>query len=235
MIPSRLLIHTLFLGIATLWCAPSAARSQEQDPLAMLAANGAAGEPRTIARNRIISLMPEDKRALMLKGDERNPFARRNPDVDLITEESDQETEADLIRDILNALPVSGRSMGPNGLRVLAGGIVFERGKMVDQVIPNQTENLIVENVNEASIELAWIDMETGKLTGKRLNLTYDLSAKVRYVLKGQNALLAGDGSNPTPPQMGVLTRRVETPTADQIAADKLPNNISVEAFSEGQ
>lgn len=234
---ARLFSSALFLGIAVLVDASTPAHAQETDPLAMLTANGATGEaPRTIARNRVISLMPDDKRALVLKGDERNPFARRNPDVDLITEESDQETEADLIRDILNALPVTGRSMGPNGLRVLAGEIVFERGKMVDHVIPDQTENLIVENVNEASIELAWIDMETGKLTGKRLNLTYDLSAKIRYVLKGQAYLAARDGSTtPAQPQMGVLSREVETPTADQITADKLPNNISVEAFSEGQ
>lgn len=196
------------------------------DPMAATAPAGA------IPRNRIISILPDDKRALLLKPDERNPFARRNPDVDLITEASNQETEADLIRDILNALPITGRSYGPKGLRVLAGEIIFERGKLVDQVIENQSENLIVESVNDATIELAWIDLETGKLTGKRLILPYDLSPKVRFVLKGQPR---GDDES-APVKFGLLRPNgIKPPTADQIAVEKRPNGISADIFNEGQ
>ncbi|MBL9154805.1 MAG: hypothetical protein JNK37_20155 [Verrucomicrobiales bacterium] len=188
--------------------------------------------PASFTRNRVVTLMPDDKRALVLKPEERNPFARRNPDVDLITENSEQETEADLIRDMLMALPITGRSYGPKGLRVLAGEIIFERGKLVDQVIEDQTENLIVENVKDNAIELAWIDLETGKLTGKRLILPYDLSPKVHFVLKGQTE--SEEDSETI--RFGVFRPNgPAAPNADQIAADKRPNNIPVEAFTEGQ
>ncbi|MCB1066498.1 MAG: hypothetical protein KDN20_26720 [Verrucomicrobiae bacterium] len=208
--------------------------AQEQIPVGTAAAGTVPVAPaKPVARNRVISIMPTDKRPLLLKGNERNPFARRNPDVDLITEDVNQETEADLIRDILNSLPITGRSYGPKGLRVLAGEIIFERGKMVDQVIENQTENLIVEAITQDTIELAWIDMETGKLTGKRLSMTYDLTPRVRYVLKGQSAQ-TGEGS--TEPKFGFMRPDDdEAPTADQIAVDQLPNDISAEAFSVGQ
>jgi len=188
--------------------------------------------PGAATRKRAISIMPDDKMAVAMKPEERNPFARRNPDVDLITQDANQETEADLIRDILMALPVTGRSYGPKGLRVLAGEIVFERGKLVDQVIENQSENLIVENVKDNSIDLAWIDLDTGKLTGKRLMLPYDLSPKVRFMLKGQGLSDAGNAM----PRFGVIRPNdTAPPTADQIAADRLPNGISAEAFTEGQ
>jgi hypothetical protein len=147
---------------------------------------GAVVTPAAVTRNRVILISPDDKRALVMKDTERNPYARRNPDVDLITDDTNQETEADTIRDILNGLPITGRSYGPKGLRVLAGEIIFERGKIVDHVIEDQSENLIVEAVKDNTIELAWIDVETGKLTGKRIVLSYDLTPKVRYVLKGQ-------------------------------------------------
>lgn len=203
-------------------------------PGATPAVPGAPGTPppASFTRNRVITLSPDEKRALVLKPEERNPYARRNPDVDLITENSEQETEADLIRDTLMALPITGRSYGPKGLRVLAGEIILERGKLVDQVIENQTENLIVENVKDNAIELAWIDLETGKLTGKRLILPYDLSPKVHFVLKGQSE---SEEENETI-RFGVFRPHgPAAPNADQIAADKLPNNIPVEAFTEGQ
>ena len=220
------------------------AQNATEIPLTGDPESGAPAAPTAaIARNRVISIMPGDKRPLLLKGDERNPFARRNPDVDLITEETEQETEADFIRDILNSLPITGRSYGPRGLRILAGEIIFERGKMVDQVIEGQTENLIVENISDHTIELAWIDMETGKLSGKRLTLTYDLTPKVRYQLKGPGlmrtpeGLIAGSDENEAGPRkFGVLhSKQADGPTADQIVSDKLPNNIPAEVFTEGQ
>ncbi|MCB1229600.1 MAG: hypothetical protein KDN19_05010 [Verrucomicrobiae bacterium] len=223
--------------------AGSIASAQENIPLAgNLPSTTTATPLPKVARNRVISIMPGDKRSLVLKGDERNPFARRNPDVDLITEETEQETEADLIRNVLNNLPITGRSNGPQGYRVLAGEIIFERGKMVDQVIESQTENLIVERITDTSIELAWIDAETGKLNGKRLTLTYDLTPKVRYLLKGPGLvsgpdgdLIAADGTDVNSRRFGTKHAPKETPSADQIATDQLPNDIPATAFKEGQ
>ncbi|MCB1085558.1 MAG: hypothetical protein KDM63_00810 [Verrucomicrobiae bacterium] len=222
--PGAVLIFTLTVG----------AFAQEAPP--------PGAPPGTIAtkaftRNRVISILPDTKRALVLKSDERNPFARRNPDVDLITEDSEQETEADLIRDKLTSLPITGRTYGPKGLRILAGEIVFERGKTVDPVIENQTENLRVENIDDTTIELAWIDLETGKLTGKQLKLFYDLSPKVRFLLKGQEAgddLVADRKYGVFHPDHSLPIAERQDQAEEQEPAE-LPNGISQKAFQEGQ
>lgn len=166
----------------------------------------------SVPKNRVITLLPEQKRPLLLKPHERNPFARRNPDVDLITEATEQETEAELIRNALNALTITGRSRGPKGLRVLAdGNLIFERGKVLDPVIEAQTEALIVEDVSETQINLAWINDDTGKLTGKKVVMTYDLTPKVRMVMKGQRGSSSDAGA------------RNGTPKLIEIAVDREP------------
>ena len=157
----------------------------------------------SVPKNRKINLLPNEKRPFFLKEDERNPFARRNPDVDLITEATEQETEAELIRNALNALSITGRSRGPNGLRVLAdGNLIFERGKVLEPVIEGQTEALIVEEVTETQINLAWINDDTGKLTGKSVIMTYDLTPKVRMVMKGQRFSQSSSGAERGSPKL---------------------------------
>ena len=90
---------TRFLSLALVLAAgflasPPVLHSQES------AGNPGPGNPAlpipsaAVPKNRKITLHPEEKRPLFLKADERNPFARRNPDVDLITEATEQETEA---------------------------------------------------------------------------------------------------------------------------------------------
>lgn len=183
---TRPLPHLLITALSLLASDRAQAQTPTTAPAPPSTVPGAAAIPASVTRNRVIMITPDDKRALVMKDTERNPFARRNPDVDLITDDTNQETEADMIRDILNALPVTGRAFGPKGLRVLVGEIIMEKGKIVDHVIEGQSENLIVEAVKDSTIELAWIDVETGKLSGKRFVLPYDLTPKVRYVLKGQ-------------------------------------------------
>lgn len=235
-IHSLLTLSALTAGLLVL---PGTVAAQDDSSDGGLDSSGA---PK-IAKNRVISIMPSNKMPLLLKADERNPFARRNPDVDLITEETEQETEADFIRDVLNALPITGRTMGPKGPRILAGEIIFERGELVDHVIQDQTENLIVENISDHTIELAWIDMETGKLSGKRLTLTYDLSPKIRYRLKGAGLRRSLNGAAPAEEetqdlaqQFGIFRPQTpEVPDADQINPNQRPNNIPERVFTEGQ
>lgn len=190
-----------------------------------------------LPKDRKISLLPDQKMPLLLKQAERNPFARRNPDVSLISETEEQETEAELIRDALNGLTVSGRSYGPNGLRVLAeGSLIFERGKIVPPVIQGQTESLVVESVDEKLINLAWIDSETGKFSGKRISIPYDLTPRVRMIMKGQTIKeSAGD----TPELIEVAFDREEKPKrkgpGHNAPPEELPNGIVERAFIEGQ
>lgn len=137
---------------------------------------------------REIKLLPSHKRALALKEEERNPYAKRMAEVAIEETESGEETESDKIRRLLTGIPVTGRTYGKRGIRLLAGDIIFETGKEVPKVLEDQTERLVVENLTENTLTLGWIDPETGEPTGKRLNIAYDMETVVAYKLAGQTA-----------------------------------------------
>jgi len=174
-------------------------------------ANGAGSEQATapaanFALSRMIEMRPEDKRPLILNENERNPYARRSPRKENL--DSGEENEEELeIRERLGSLSVTGRSRGPNGLRVLLGDIIIEQGRVLPQLLENQTEHLEVIQVDEGSIVLGWLDPDTGELTGRTMQMGYDLSPQINYALHGQSR----DGKtknakdSTATPRMGVM------------------------------
>ncbi len=151
--------------------------------------------------SRMITMRPDEKRPLLLKQDERNPYAKRGPGA---VEEVEREADAEelRIRAHLSTLRVTGRSRGPNGLRILLGDIILEEGRPLPQLLRDQSESLRVVELNEDTVVLGWLDLETGALTGKTMQVAYDLTPSVGYALQGQ-PVDAGteEGSRP----MGVL------------------------------
>ena len=189
---------------------------------------------------REIRLLPNHKRSLSLKEDERNVYARRTAELAINQAEDDggKETESDRIRRVLTGLVVSGRTYSSKGIRLLAGDIIFEAGELVPQVLQDQTEMLMVENVTEEFVTIGWIDIETGELTGQRLTLTYDLSPRVGYVLAGQ--VIGGDKEGR---KFGVMRRNTrpeqladESDAREKEGSDsQLPNGLSQEIFNQAQ
>ena len=161
--------------------APTAA---QQPPVTPVAPVGAAvpGVAPAIAPaaaynpSRVIKMHPDEKRPLLLTERERNPYARRSPDASPINENGENEEEIQ-IRQSLTSLSVTGQVRGgSNGLRVLLGDIILEKGRILPQLLPEQSENLQVVEVTEENVVFAWLDIETGEPTGKTMQLPYDVS-----------------------------------------------------------
>ena len=153
--------------------------------LTVLGTTGFAEEVSESFGNRKIEMRPNEKRALTLKSSERNPYAKRSvakkPD-----QEGEQNAEEIAIRSKIKGLTVSGSSRGNNGLRLLLGDILVERGMVLPQLVVNQTQHLKVVDVAADKIVLGWMDVESGELTGKTMQVAYDLAPSVTYVLQGQ-------------------------------------------------
>ena len=157
---------------------------------------------------RNIEMRPTEKRSLTLKKSERNPYATRAPQ-EAFNEDADQNSEELAIRGKLRALNVSGSSRSTRGLRLLLGDILIERGKILPPLILEQTQHLKVLDVDSEKIVLGWLDIETNELTGKTLQIMYDLDPSVGYVLQGQ--VNPGGAGIVFKPQMGVLKPRSKT------------------------
>src|SRR5690606_32505923 len=62
------------------------------------------------------------------------------------------------------------------------------------QLLEDQSEHLRVVELNENTVVLGWFDLETGKPTGKTMQVAYDLSPSVSYALQGQAPVEGGKG-----------------------------------------
>ena len=163
--------------------------------------------------SRTIEMRPTEKRSLALKPSERNPYAQRTPQ-DGLSEDEEQGEEEIAIRKKLGALQVTGGSRNNNNklTTVLLGDIRIKRGMIMPQLLTNQTQQLKVTEITENKIVLGWLDIETGELTGKTMQLPFDLSPSVIYVLHGQGGAVI-PGVKKTR-QMGVL--KPASPSATQ-------------------
>ncbi len=195
------------VGIATLltvfFALPPLLPAQTAVPI-----NPATGLPTTttpaanFVPGRIIGMRPEEKRPLLLKASERNPYAKRS-DKEEITGEENIDAEEQQIRARLGSLSVTGRSEGPNGLRILLGDIILEQGRILPQLLEGQSENLKVLAIQADTVVLGWIDLASGEPSGKTMQVPYDLSPKVSYALHGQESAAAEGKDNER--RMGVL------------------------------
>ncbi|HRK14182.1 MAG TPA: hypothetical protein PK490_07815 [Prosthecobacter sp.] len=122
-------------------------------------------------------IFPEEKTPELVKADENNPF-------ETVAENglnSEGDTEENQVRDMLLAMPVGGGVSGPNGLRVMLGGMRLEPGADVPPVIPDQQVRLRVHNISPSAIELVWVDKRPTGLPPKMLVIPMDGSPSVRY------------------------------------------------------
>ncbi|MEM7603325.1 MAG: hypothetical protein AAF357_18170, partial [Verrucomicrobiota bacterium] len=155
--------------------------------------------------SRTIEMTPDTKRPLILKSEERNPYARRSPDRQELNDQGDNVEEME-IRERLSSLSVSGQSQGNNGLRVLLGDIIIEQGRVLPKLLQDQSEDLKVIEVSDDSVILGWLDIETGELTGKTMQMAYDLTPSVSYALQGQERVTSEGGATQLAERrMGVL------------------------------
>lgn len=157
--------------------------------------------------SRMIGIRPADKTPLITKANERNPYARRSA-AEEAEEGGEQNQEEILIRQKLSSLSVKGRSIGPNGPRILLGDIILETGKELPPLLQQQVESLKVIEISDSSIILGWLDVETRELTGKTMQVTYDLTPRITYALHGQGQRSANPDEKESPQLFGTLKMR---------------------------
>ncbi len=187
----------------------------------------------TFAPGRMIEMRPTEKRPLLLKENERNPYAKRS-EKEVEAAEEQANSEETRIREKLSTLKVTGSSLGPNGLRVLLGDIILEKGRALPQLLGDQSESLQVIDLTEDTVILGWIDATSGELTGKTVQVAYDLSPSVGYALQGQEIQRSSEGVASR--EMGVLRVGQERKKLEAGMATRPPQpNIPPEVFQAGQ
>lgn len=208
------------------------AASVPGDPAA--AAMPAPSPAATFVAGRMINMRAGEKRPLSLKENERNPYARRSAEEEVNQEEGSNAEEL-RIREQLSKLSVTGRSHGPNGLRVLLGDIILEEGTVLPQLLEDQSENLRVVELSEDTVVLGWLDIETNELTGKSMQVAYDLSPSVSIALQGQ--IETGENEDGiVMRRMGVLRVTEDRKKAESgMASRDSSNPIPPEVFKAGQ
>ena len=107
----------------------------------------------------------------------------------------------------------------------------MERGKVLPQLIVDQSEQLQVIEVNEDTVILGWLDIETGELTGKTTQVAYDLSPSIAYALHGQSAGEVSKDGKTAERRMGVLRigqdrKRFESEMAAKDPSKKVPQEV---------
>jgi hypothetical protein len=203
---------------------------QAQDPAAP-GQPGAMPVAASYVPGREIAMTPDQKRPLILKSDERNPYARRSPEKEELNDQGDNAEELE-IRERLSSLSVSGKSLGNNGLRVLLGDIIIEQGRILPKLLEDQSEDLKVIEVSDDSVVLGWLDIETGELTGKTMQMAYDLSPSISYALHGQERTISEDGAvQMAERRMGVLhigqeRKKQQSQMAANDPAQRLPREV---------
>jgi len=187
----------------------------------------------TFVPGRMIGIRPDEKRPLALKESERNPYAKRNQREEIAAEENGNAEEL-RIRERLAQLRVTGRSQGPNGLRVLLGDIILEEGRFLPQLLEDQSESLRVVELNEDTVVLGWLDIETQELTGKTMQVAYDLTPTVGVALQGQTLVEGEEGLAIR--RMGVIRvgqdrKKIESGMAARDPSTEIPPEV----FDAGQ
>lgn len=188
----------------------------------------------TFVPGRMIGMRPTEKRPYSLKSDERNPYARRSEQEEVSAEENGNAEEL-RIREKLSRLRVTGRSQGRNGLRVLLGDIILEQGAILPPLLEDQSENLRVIELSDDTVVLGWLDIETNELTGKTMQVAYDLTPSIVYALHGQSSE-ESNADGVAIRKMGVLRvgqdrKRSESSMASRQGSEEIPPEV----FKAGQ
>ena len=143
-----------------------------------------------------VGMLPYQKRGDTLDKDERNPFAVRVEKKQNVST-TDGTTEESKLRGRLNQMRVQGISRGEGGYRAQVGGLILEEGRMVPQLIANQTDVLKVSKVSEKTVEITWVNEEGAEEPRKHI-LALDIRPMVR------SALPAAGGMAPMDPRIPV-------------------------------
>ena len=105
-----------------------------------------------------IGMLPKQRTAQRLAANERNPFAFK-PKEPAKAAVEETETQESKIRALFKLMAVSGVRRGADGrLMALVGDLILREGEEVRQVLPEQTELLMVSRIEPKKVELTFVE-----------------------------------------------------------------------------
>ncbi|MCB1096753.1 MAG: hypothetical protein KDN22_14335 [Verrucomicrobiae bacterium] len=115
---------------------------------------------------------------------ETNPFSERVVDTPQVAVQT--ESEEMKIGRLIKDMPVHGGLMKrPGGPKILLGDLILQKGALVPQILENQTEQLVVRELDDESIELAFLETPDYKGPPRVIVIPLDIRPTVGQVLPG--------------------------------------------------
>ncbi len=142
------------------------------------------GMPVLLGQSTDKELLPQNRSAVILQENERNPFGQRTVQQAVVEQ---VETEESRLRAFLQNLPVSGISSKGAAYKVLLGSIAIEKGGSLPPLIPGQTERIYIRDITADSIELGFVEKD-GTSEARLVNIPVSVKAEVRYLLETQTS-----------------------------------------------
>ncbi len=141
-------------------------KAQSFFALAVVVGFGSGGAARAVGDTsptsvEAVGLLPSQRISLRVSSNERNPFTELKKVVATSQSPEDAESQESKIRSIFNRITVNGIRRGTDGrLMALAGDLILREGDRVGQLLPQQTEILHVEAVDERHVRLVFDEMK---------------------------------------------------------------------------
>jgi len=125
-----------------------------------------------------VGMLPGDKVAITVEETERNPFSQRI--VQAAEAPKDTGAEESQLRTVVENLDLKGVTKSGGRMKVLLGSYALEEGKLMPQLIPDQTEKLRVIALTDKKVELGFVEKD-GSAQARKIVLHLDFTPSVRY------------------------------------------------------
>jgi hypothetical protein len=124
---------------------------------------------------------PEDR---PIASTEKNPFSERETEAPQVVLQT--ENEELKIKRMINDMAVHGGLMSRvGGPKILLGDLILQKGSLVPQILPDQTEQLVVQQLDGEKIELAFLETPQYKGQPRVITIPLDIRPTVGQVLSG--------------------------------------------------
>ena len=130
-----------------------------------------------------IGRLPVHRQGVEVDQGQANPYGlptQRKKETSSVKRQYSQE---DRIRDVLGNLPVTG--VIGNGKKVLLGDLVLEEGEFVEDVLPGQTDRLLVKEISSQNVLIEWVE-HSRRNKARQMEIPIDMQTRVQVMLKGQ-------------------------------------------------
>lgn len=127
--------------------------------------------------------LPVQRQGVSVAENEVNPYGFPIQKKKKSTSTKRSFSQEDQIRETLLSLPLTG--VIGSGSKVLLGNLILEQGEFVDDVLPGQTDRLLVKEITDTKVVIEWVE-EFRRKVPRVVEIPIDMRTQVHALLKGQ-------------------------------------------------